>query len=502
MATPAKGRQEGFRSGLNLVADESQLEPEDLRRADNARLTETGGVTKRGGTRRIHASAIASAVVRGGYEWVRASGRQLLVLCNGQLFTGTYGLPMTWSAQTGAFDAAARPQFAGFRDGSGEVCYIADGGLLNKWNGSAVSVNLAGTPNVRLLATHNLRLFGAGDPTNPDVLYVSALSNGDTLGVLASGGVIAPVRTYGSREITGLVPAGRSLLIFHEAGISIYTGWSQDDIAIDTGTRGLSDDVGTLAPDTIVSAEGYVYVLSDRSVYRVSEAGVEVIGQKIEPVIQSLDQSIVVRARAVHHRAFREILFYLPDLGIYVYNYRSGGWTGPWTSVLGSAVPHTMFAARDATRKNIALAGGDDGFIRLLDAPSIYRNDVLSDGTGGSRYVFAAQLRRLFFGTDDSEKSLRHIHVVANLRGSQSAQVQFRTAVEQGASPLVSSSTGAVWGSFTWGAFTWGSGGDSLTHTVDAWGRGRFVDVTLADDGEAAVLFSRVQADAFPLGRR
>ena len=68
MASPRKDRQEGFRGGLNLVADESQLGREDLRRADNARLTETGGVTKRGGTRRIHSAAVAAAVLRGGYE--------------------------------------------------------------------------------------------------------------------------------------------------------------------------------------------------------------------------------------------------------------------------------------------------------------------------------------------------------------------------------------------------------------------------------------------------
>ena len=502
MASPRKDRQEGFRGGLNLVADESQLGREDLRRADNARLTETGGVTKRGGTRRIHSAAVAAAVLRGGYEWARASGRQLLVVCNGQLHTGTYGLPMTWAAQTGALDAGARPQFATFRDAGAEVCYIADGGLLNKWNGAAVSVNLAGTPNVKLLATHNLRLFGAGDPSNPDTLYYSTLSNGDTLGIAASGGGAAAVRTYGAREITALIPVGTSLLIFHEAAISRFTGWSQDDIEIQSGTRGVSDDVGTIAPGTILGVEGLGYFLSDRSFYRVTEAGVEAVGQKIEPVLQSLDQSIVLRAQAAHHRAFREILVYLPDVGVFVFNYRTGGWTGPWTSLLGTAVLHTLFPAHDATRNNIVLAGGSDGFVRLLDAPTIYKDDVLSDGTGGTRFAFAAQLRRLFFGTDDDEKSLRFIHLVANLRGSQSAQVQFRTALEQGASPIQAMTSGAQWGSFEWGSFEWGAGGESLTHTVDAWGRGRFVDITLADDAEAPVLFSRVQADAFSLGRR
>jgi len=43
-------QQPKFDGGLNNVSDDAALLPNQLRRADNARLTDYGAITKRGGT--------------------------------------------------------------------------------------------------------------------------------------------------------------------------------------------------------------------------------------------------------------------------------------------------------------------------------------------------------------------------------------------------------------------------------------------------------------------
>jgi hypothetical protein len=57
MARPALlDTQPRMDGGLNSVSDEAALAPNQMRRAENARLTDFGAVTKRGGTRRVSVS--------------------------------------------------------------------------------------------------------------------------------------------------------------------------------------------------------------------------------------------------------------------------------------------------------------------------------------------------------------------------------------------------------------------------------------------------------------
>src|SRR5690606_32348517 len=131
----------------------------------------------------------------------------------------------------------------------------------------------------------------------------------------ANGGGSARVRTFGISEITGLQVLGSSLLIFHRDGISRFTGWSQDDIDIDAGAEGITQDVGTISPASIVVVENYCYFLTDRGVYRTNGQSVEEISPSIASVFRALDRALLARAQAVHNRKFGEIWFYLPDVG-------------------------------------------------------------------------------------------------------------------------------------------------------------------------------------------
>src|SRR5690348_2146368 len=132
-------RQPRFELGLNLRADESQLRPTEVRRAENARLTEFGGVTKRGGLQRVHSTALDSDPITGGFSWVQDGGTvQQLAVCGGKLYTGTYSVGMSWTDRGGTFSTTVTPSFAAFTDGTDDCVYIADGSSLQKWNGTSL----------------------------------------------------------------------------------------------------------------------------------------------------------------------------------------------------------------------------------------------------------------------------------------------------------------------------------------------------------------------------
>lgn len=502
--------QQSFRGGLNLAADEFELSPTEIRRAGNARLTEFGGVTKRLGFQRLHASAVGlPSIVRGGFGWIQPTSTTELVIANGTLYTGTYGIPMTWTSRGGSFTNTAVPSFAAFRNQAGTPSvYVADGGQVNAWDGTTLRMRIASTPNVSWLAVYNRRLFGGGDPAQPTRVYWSALDNGDTLGQQVPGGGFGDIRTFGFQDLTGSLVLGSSQLLFHRGGISRFTGWSQDDIAIDSGTRGVTQDVGTIAPGALATVENVGFFLSDRGIYRVTEAGVQPVSVKIDTMIKTLDQTLFPRARAVHNKPNKEVLFWLPDVGFYVYNYAVDGWTGPWTGGFSTDAVYSLWNSLDATGKPIVLFGGQDGFIRRIDMPNTYLDDVLSDGTGGIKFSLDVRCRRFYFRDPQTniidpsaEKSLRFGYLQADNRGSLGSQVSWVTQTGAGIQTFAANLSATYGSGIKYGGFVWGGTGSSSTRFQIA-GRGNYADFTISDDGLAASVYSRLEAEAFVMGRR
>lgn len=511
MATRAAGRQRAqdlqasFRGGLNTTADESQVAPDEVREAQNARLTEYGGITKRLGTQRVHETSLAVvdivAGIKGGFTWRKTTPPTHFAMCEGHLFSAPHGAyPFAWSDLGSGFDSTALVSFASFRDASADTLYIADGGQLCKYKGGIVSLNLGGTPNISRLAVHNLRLFACGDASAPETIYYSGLSNGDTLGQAASGGGSAIVRTFAHEPLTGLLPVGQSLLLFHERGISRFTGWSQDDFNISEGTRGVTQDVGTIAPNSIVGVENVGFFMSDRGGYAVTESGVQAISAKIEATLSQVPASDLAKVSGVHNRAFREVWFFIPNLGVMVYNYRLQSWSGPLVGVYLNQTP-CLFWESGAGATPQMLFGGADAFVRQADVSGSVQDDVLSDGTSGVPYTMSVRCHRMFFGDPTAEKSLRYIYLTANLRGSTGTSIGWNMGDQSGLVKLPLSGSAALWKHVVWNHFTWGRGG-SASARVHAHGRGRYADVRLLDDGVTNPVFSRVEADGFALGGR
>lgn len=499
---PVRDGQASFVGGLNLTADASQLGSNQVRRADNARLTEFGGIVKRLGSQRTHAAAVGGGnPVRGGYAWNQPGFVRELIVANGGLLTGSYSVGMSWTAVAGTLAASAYPSFAAFRDGSVECVYIADGGLLNKYVAAGtLTTDLAGTPSVAQLAVYNQRLFGVSG--QDQTLHFSGLNDGDSLGVAASGGGTAVIRTFSNQRIVALRPLGAMLVIFHVSGLSRFTGYTQDDIDIDAGASGISGDVGTIAPRSIVEVDGALTFLSDRGFYRLTEQSLEPISVPVESAFQDIDQTDFSRVAAVHNKSDREVWYYIPDVGVYVWNYRLNAWTGPWDGGFISPATHSLWESRDASSRPIVLMGGADGFVRRPDMPTTYVDDLLSDGTGGTPFTMTVQLHRLYFADEGVAKTLRRAIVGCDLRGSSGAALQWTCGTTTATKALSVGASGAVWGTGSWGTGTWSGSSASRTIDVPMHGTGTFAELYFIDDGEAEVLLSRVRVDGFALDRR
>ena len=167
--------QMSFAGGLNTVSDDIALGPTQVRLAQNARLTEYGAITKRYGSVQL-ASAALPAAARNGASWFKDNGDvQGLAVAGTTLYTiNMLATPGTtaWTAQTGTLSSTTAPSFAAFRNTAGnDVVFIADGGLLNYWTGSALVTDIASTQDVTFLKVHNQRLWGAGSANYPDSIF-------------------------------------------------------------------------------------------------------------------------------------------------------------------------------------------------------------------------------------------------------------------------------------------------------------------------------------------
>lgn len=501
--------QGSFAGGLNTSADPSHLGPSEFVRAENCLLTDYGAIVKRRGTQRTHATAFP-ADIQSGASWTPLTTTSELVVAGGTLYTGTYGIPMSWTAESGSLESAGVIGFAPYEDGSAKVIYIADGGLLNKWDGSTLTTDIASTPAVTRIAVQNDRLWGITGADN--ILYGSAIGDGDTLGVTGSGGNAFAIATYGSQQIVELLALGSSLIMIQREAVSRFTGWTADDFSVLTNTRGISSDVGTVCASSVCSVENKGFFLSDRGFYSVTEQGVTPESFQIRPTLASLSQADWDGVRSAHFKALYELRWFIPNLGLIVYNYALKKWTGPLTGTYLDHPVVSMWSTNDTDDRPIVLTAHDDRFVRRTERPSgVCKDDVLSDGTGGVRYSLVAKCRRMFCKDAVGEKAMRFAWVTANLRTSDRAVLVCETDSDTCISHFSDIPPSGNWDveGGAWNAQDvgigppWYWGGVAYDRKrLQLAGHGEWVDLTIQDDGYGESLFSRVDLRAYYLGER
>lgn len=507
----AQGGDEGagFARGLDVATDPLALPPGAVRRAENVRMLGDGLARKRKGTRRLSAAAVAAAPVQAGLGWVRPGAATVeVVACNLKLHTAPYALPTTWTARTGAIDTAAPPCLVAFRDATQAVVYSFDGTALKKMTGAGVvsAVTLAnGGEGCTWAVVYNNRLVAGGDPAAPSQVFASGIGDGDGLGDddPAVRGIVAVAETYGEGQvIAGGVAAG-TLFLFHPTAISTFTGITLDDIAIASGTQGLSADVGTIARRSVVSLDAAVLFLSDRGFYAATPGGVQPISRQLEPLLRDLDPSTFEQLCAVHARERREVWWYVPGLGVLVYAYEAGVWSGPWTGAYTSDPTTALWESEDEDGRPIVLRGTQAGHVERCDdevAAKRVLDAVASDGTGGAKITATLRCRPLKHGALPVGKSYREMFLTADLNGSRETAAQVRTStgsIRRTFAPQESS----VYGGFTYGASAWGGDG-MTTYPETAEGDGAYADVTLVDGSDRMVEWSDFALEATIMGKR
>lgn len=425
-----------FSGGVNTARSPDALSPNELVQATNCRLGAVhGALSKRTGSRRMHPSAIGSGnPVTGLFQWDNAGTNQLVAICNGNLYhkTTDYGA-FTEVVPGTAFSTTVPQNFATGRQATSGAplrLYIADGSY-QRWTGSAIS-NLTGVssvPNGDLLANYHGRMFTRDTDFQLHAFW-SVLGDPEdhtaAIGVGAGNGLVNALR---GEALVQWVKVGSSLLIATSDSIVRFTGYSSEDIQIFQDTEGVDSNIGAISPQAFIPVESFAALLSDRGPYVVDEARATPVGYKVEPSFAALDRAQLGNAVLGYHKGRREIWFAVEgadDTGNQTVWVLSMGavqaWQGPFTYPFAIT---SLASWEDSNGDEWIIAGCSDGFVRHLDTGAL--DDVLSTGTGGSRYTMTVELPPLFFDNGPHvAKTLDAIYLQADLVAGSAVRVEYR----------------------------------------------------------------------------
>lgn len=435
-----------WRGGVNTTFTEDVLDPTELRRAKNGRLTVYGGITKRLGSTRMQTAALGlPSFIQGLHgKYDSATGRRIVAIANGFLYhkLASAGLAVNFTALAAGMGVATRARMVQYRRGAQMFLYIACGNLhLYEFDGAALPVDIPTAPvNCLDVCVYKSRVFVTN---GTKVLAWSKRLQGNDFS-LASGGGTAEVETFDAEPLIGLGKAGGSLLLFKEDSTARYTGVNPDDIRIDTDTEGVSADKGAISRMSIVQLPEAVAFLSAEGPYIATPSGVEELGLKIEKEIDELDKALWGNAGMAYHKGRRELWLSLPGAGagqndrLWVMNLRTKSWSGPWPMASSVLTP---FERQDGT--DTVIRGGYDGFVRLEDEGPDAKDDRLADGSGGSNVSLEVDLPELLFNDPSREKSLagKKQSLQADLAAAGSLEVLWSS--ERGSGQTTIDSAGA-----------------------------------------------------------
>jgi hypothetical protein len=423
--------------GLNTAVNPDSVPANQLvaMSPGNARLVDPyGAIAKRSGSRRLHPNAIGiGAPVKGLYQWDAPAGKQVVAISNGRFYhkTSEFG-DFTEVVPSQLFSTTGATFFAPFRSTSASaalVLYMASAnGNVYSWNGTTLS-NLDGVtsiPTATALMPYHTRMF-YNDTTLKKHLTWTKVGDATvaTTGGATDGGA-AIVDLLSGEEIKQFAVIGSSLAIATEDSIVRFTGYSNEDIVIAQDTEGISSTIGTFGPQTFITAEGFGAVLSDRGPYLVTESGVTPVGADVEPNFRQMDRlpAAVNRLSVGHHRGRQELWFqtkYVSTNAMMVWNYRTQKWTRfTYSSPVN---PRSLARYEDPNGEEFLIAGCADGFVRHMDTGM--KDDVLSDGTGGTNITMTVEVAPTFFASGPGTlKSLDRMMLQATLPSGHALKVQ------------------------------------------------------------------------------
>lgn len=437
-----------WRGGVNTTFTEDVLDPTELRRAKNGRLSTYGGVTKRLGSKRIHTAVLGlPSLIQGLHgKYDSPTGRRIVAIANGDFY---HKLASASDATDFTFldwnqAVATRARMVSYRRGANIFLGIAVGsGNLFEFDGAALPVNIATAPAGCLdLIVYKGRIFVTnGTKTLAWAKRLTASGAGLDFSVGAGGG-FADVETFDSEPLIGLAKSGGSMLLFKEDSTARYTGVNPDDIRIDTDTEGVSADKGAISRLSIIQLPEAVAFLSAEGPYMATESGVEELGLKIEKEIDQLDKSVWGDAAMAYHKGRRALWLTLPGAGagqndrLWEMPLRTRSWSGPWPIARSVLAP---FERQDGT--DTVISGGYDGRVRREDEGPDAKDDRLQDGTGGANVELEVDLPELFFNDPSRVTSLagKKQSIQADLGAAGSLDILWSSELGSGQAAAIAS---------------------------------------------------------------
>ena len=490
--------QAGFAGGLNTIGDPSAIRPDQCVQMANARLTAIGAAKRRGGTRTC-TSGLASGSVNGTHGLTGTSSGGVFVTSAGRLYT--YTLPTSFSATwtltiTDRGTGFAYPDTSDivvFTDGSttSYYCSQTSGVGLTKWNGAAIS-SPAGATAASGVVVYNSRLWG----WLANSIYYSAILNGDTLGIAASGGGQIVVQSYGTSDVLACFVVGSSLLIAQGVGISRLTGFGQDDISV--SPQPLSKECIILGAKAFCVTTDAAYVATARGLYRVTEGDATLVGtpENPDPTPAAFTSAILTQSTTLFYNPnTNEVWVAIMGVGTYVYNTLLGSWSGPWSGTYFAIAGTTTgriprpFTVQDSNTKSTRIVlppWETTAQCTELDSPDYYKDGVASAGTGGSAYTMTLQCHRMFAGDRRYSKAWRWIQVMAASLDSATAPTAVSYAINGGSTTMTFTSPITA----------------QQIYYLGPGGVGPYLDVTISDGGTSASQYASVGVEGFFLGQR
>ncbi len=415
-----------WRGGLNTTDSPDLLNTSEFVEATNVRLNVVrGAFAKRTGSRRLHAVAIGSGnPVRGVIQWDAPAGKEIVAICNGNFYhkTTEFGA-FTEVIPASLFSLTGATHFAPFRStsaGAALVLYMTSAnGNVYSWDGTTLTKidGVNSVPNSDLLMPYHTRVFYHDIDLKKHLFWTKVGDATDATILAASDGGAAIVDLLSGEAVVALQVIGSSLAIATEDSIVRFTGYSNLDIKIEQDTEGITNEIGAVGSKAFGIFEGFGVVVSDRGVYQVTESDAIPIGSKVELDLDNSDRTKIANAIARYNRGRKEILIPFTDSGdaginksVLAYNTRLQAWT-KFTYTFGI---NDLARYEDTVGGEFIIAGCGDGFVRHMDTG--VKDDVLSDGTGGSNYTMTAELAPTFFETGPGMlKSLDKILLQADL---------------------------------------------------------------------------------------
>lgn len=485
-----------FAGGLNSVSDPAAVAPTQARQLVNARLTTYGSTTRRGGTRKCLTAAVGtSASANVGIYWPKFSTVCVVAGSTQYLYSAAApsSFTSTWSMTMDAGRAFKALSLAIFQDATTEVLYgESQAGGLYKWDGTTSTNVTAGTPvSCKGICVYNDRLWGWNTTASTNSVFYSALDNGDTLGVAASGGGEIVVENFGGAPIVACAPVGASLLIFHQAGISRLTGFGTSDLSV--SPQPATKDIRLCGQNAVAIFHNAAWIATPQGLYQVTEGSATPIGtpEAPDPTIAAIAASSYQSTVQVYaNQATFEIWVLIPGTGVYVYNVLTSGWSGPWNgAIFADTAPSILFPIKETTnnlQQRTVLPPDTNGVMWEVDTQDWFTDSTNADGTSGTAYTMTIQPHRMFTEERSYSKAWRWVNVTAILTASATAPTCVVQSMLGGASTSTFNTPIAA----------------QCIYYQPGGGTGPYQDVIINDAASAQSEYLMVEVIGYPLGQR